>query len=220
MRRAKVGKLFPVQDLGAPHGVIFATHINNMNMEQYSEFLRSKIKIETQDQETITADKINPLCLPHQKAAIEWLVNGGRRACFASFGLGKSIIQLETVRITREIAGGKGLIVIPLGVKQEFARDAVEILGWETPPKFIRRIEDADDENGIYLTNYETIRDGKMDPAEFTVASLDEASILRGFGGSKTFREFMRLFTGDGGPTRNHRTDGKTVAYRSVHVRR
>ena len=180
-------------------------------MEQYSEFLRSKIKIETQDQETITADKINPLCLPHQKAAIEWLVNGGRRACFASFGLGKSIIQLETVRITREIAGGKGLIVIPLGVKQEFARDAVEILGWETPPKFIRRIEDADDENGIYLTNYETIRDGKMDPAEFTVASLDEASILRGFGGSKTFREFMRLFTGDGGPTRNHRTDGKTV---------
>ena len=216
MRRAKVGKLFPVQDLGAPHGVIFATHINNMNMEQYSEFLRSKIKIETQDQETITADKINPLCLPHQKAAIEWLVNGGRRACFASFGLGKSIIQLETVRITREIAGGKGLIVIPLGVKQEFARDAVEILGWETPPKFIRRIEDADDENGIYLTNYETIRDGKMDPAEFTVASLDEASILRGFGGSKTFREFMRLFTGDGGPTRNHRTDGKTVAYRFV----
>jgi DNA modification methylase len=66
------------------------------------------------------------------------------------------------------------------------------------------------------MTNYETIRDGKLDPAEFTVATLDEASVLRGFGGSKTFREFMRLFTGDGGPSRNHRQDGKTVQFRFV----
>jgi DNA modification methylase len=48
------------------------------------------------------------------------------------------------------------------------------------------------------------------------VATLDEASVLRGFGGSKTFREFMRLFTGDGGPSRNHRQDGKTVQFRFV----
>lgn len=187
-----------------------------MEIKKYNEFLKSKIKIEKTDNKIITASEINPLCLPHQKAAIEWLVNGGQRACFASFGLGKSIIQLETVRITRSIEGGKGLIVLPLGVKQEFARDAVEILGWEKAPKFVRRIEECDDPEGIYLTNYETIRDGKMDPAEFSVASLDEASILRGFGGSKTFREFMRLFTGDGGPTKNHRQDGKTVKYRFV----
>jgi hypothetical protein len=32
--------------------------------------------------------------------------------------------------------------------------------------------------------------------AIFSGVSLDEASILRGFGGSKTFREFMRLFEG------------------------
>jgi hypothetical protein len=51
-------------------------------------------------------------------------------------------------------------------------------------------------ETGIYLTNYETVRDGKLDPREFNVASLDEASCLRAFGGSKTFREFMRLFEG------------------------
>jgi DNA modification methylase len=109
-----------------------------------------------------------------------------------------------------------GLIVIPLGVRQEFVRDSIEILKWEHAPKFIRRIEEATDPNGIYMTNYETIRDGKLDPAEFTVATLDEASVLRGFGGSKTFREFMRLFTGDGGPSRNHRQDGKTVQFRFV----
>jgi hypothetical protein len=38
------------------------------------------------------------------------------------------------------------------------------------------------------------VRDGKLDPALFSAASLDEASVLRGFGGTKTFREFMRLF--------------------------
>jgi hypothetical protein len=98
------------------------------------------------------------------------------------------------VRITRERAGGMGLIVIPLGVRQEFVRDAA-MLGITV--KFIRRIEEADDPEGIYLTNYETIRDGKMSPHHFSVASLDEAAVLRGFGGTKTFREFMALFAGD-----------------------
>jgi len=184
--------------------------------ENYAAFLQSKIKIEKEQGHKIHASGINPILKPHQKAIVEWMVKGGRRACFASFGLGKSIIQLESVRITRDIAGGMGLIVIPLGVRQEFVRDSLEILKWEKPPLFIRRIEEATDPNGIYMTNYETIRDGKLDPAEFTVATLDEASVLRGFGGSKTFREFMRLFTGDGGPSRNHRQDGKTVQFRFV----
>lgn len=182
----------------------------------YNKFLQSKIKIEKEQGHEIHASGINPILKPHQKAIVEWMVKGGRRACFANFGLGKSIIQLETIRITREISGGMGLIVIPLGVRQEFVRDSLEILKWEHAPKFIRRIEEAINPDGIYMTNYETIRDGKLDPAEFTVATLDEASVLRGFGGSKTFREFMRLFTGDGGPSRNHRQDGKTVQFRFV----
>ena len=45
--------------------------------------------------------------------------------------------------------------------------------------------------------------------------SLDEASILRGFGGSKTFREFMKLFTGDAGPMGNRRGIAQ-VPYRFV----
>lgn len=40
------------------------------------------------------------------------------------------------------------------------------------------------------------MRDGKLDPRHFDVVSLDEAAILRGFGGTKTFREFMRLYEG------------------------
>ena len=86
---------------------------------------------------------------------------------------------------------------MPLGVRQEFARDAAKI---DMQTKFIRRTEDLDQADylqpTVYLTNYESIRDGKLDPRGFMVVSLDEASILRGFGGTKTFREFMRLYEG------------------------
>lgn len=185
----------------------------------YQEFLKSKVKLAQSYGVTLDDAEISTLLKPHQRAMVKWLVEGGRRACFAAFGLGKSVVQLETVRIMLSKVGGRGLIVCPLGVKQEFVRDAANILGWKGDqlPRFIRRIEEAD-ATGIYLTNYETIREAKLDPAEFTVASLDEASILRGFGGTKTFRECMRLFTGDAGPAAGIRkvTAGGIVPYRFV----
>jgi DNA modification methylase len=183
--------------------------------KDYDSFLRSKVKLAETWGFDVAESQLNPGLKPHARAIVRWLVTGGRRACFAAFGLHKTVIQLETVRLVLERVGGRGLIVIPLGVRQEFRRDAKQILGWSEAPKFIRSIAEAGD-TGIYLTNYETVRDGKLDPAGFTVASLDEASVLRGFGGTKTFREFMRLFTGDGGPTGNHRKDGKSVSYRFV----
>jgi DNA modification methylase len=180
--------------------------------DKYLEFLQRKVPANKVMGFEVDETEINPVLKPHQKAIVKWMVEGGRRACFAAFGLGKSVIQIEAVRLTRKRAGGRGLIVIPLGVRQEFTRDA-HMLG--VTLTFIRRIEEAMDPEGIYLTNYETVRDGKLDPRHFTVASLDEASCLRGFGGTKTFREFMRLFTGDAGPKGERRgQDG--VHYRYV----
>jgi DNA modification methylase len=183
-------------------------------MRTYNDFLKSKIRMAESTGLEIDVSEINPALKPHNKLMVKWAVEGGRRALFASFGLHKTVTQLETLRIILSRTGGRGLIVAPLGVRQEFRNDAVNILGWETAPKFIRTIDEAA-ADGIYLTNYETIRDGKLDPRLFQVASLDEASILRGFGGSKTFREFMRLFTGDAGPLGDRRgTDN--VRYRFV----
>lgn len=181
-------------------------------MIDYVEFLKNKVAKAERFGFDISPDDVHPLLKPHQRASVVWAVQGGRRALFEAFGLGKTIMQLEIVRLTRERAGGMGLIVMPLGVRQEFMRDA-EKLGIQV--KFIRRIEEADDPEGIYLTNYETIRDGKMDPQDFAVASLDEASCLRGFGGTKTFREFMALFAGDR-KTLNERTQSRGVQYRFV----
>jgi hypothetical protein len=182
--------------------------------DKYEAFLKSKVRIAQNQGFEISIDDINPNLKPHNKLMVKWLVNGGRRACFAAFGLHKTVTQLETVRCTLLKTGGRGLIICPLSVRAEFIKDAVNILGWEKPPVFIRRIEDATEE-GIYLANYETVRDGKLDPRLFNCASLDEASILRGLGGTKTFREFMRLFTGDAGPMGN-RKGTEIVPYRFV----
>ncbi|MDS1141759.1 DNA methylase N-4 [Pusillimonas sp. SM2304] len=156
---------------------------------------------------------INPLLKQHQKMIVQWAIAGGRRAIFCAFGLGKTVIQLEVLRICRDHTGGMGLITIPLGVRQEFIRDA-QMLGIKV--KFVRRIEECDDPEGIYLTNYETVRDGKLDPRLFSVASLDEAACLRGFGGTKTFREFMALFAGDDRRDMSQRIRGQEVRYRFV----
>jgi hypothetical protein len=181
---------------------------------KYDEFIKSKIRLSPDSGFIIQDTDINPALKPHNKLMVKWLVQGGRRACFASFGLHKTVTQLETIRCTLLHTGGRGLIIAPLGVRQEFKKDAVNILGWSEGPKFVRSIEECDS-TGIYITNYETVRDGKLDPRLFNTASLDEASVLRGLGGTKTFREFMRLFTGDAGPLGNRRGT-ECVPYRFV----
>lgn len=159
-------------------------------LQQYRQFLRNKAVITPDRGFEVNADDINPLLKPHQKVLVQWAVAGGCRAIFAKFGLGKSMMQLEALRLILLRAGGRGLVTAPLGVRVEFMRDAAKLA---IPLTFIRRIEEAGD-TGLYLTNFETVRDSKIDPARFAACSLDEASVLRGFGGSKTFREFMRLY--------------------------
>lgn len=155
----------------------------------YDTFLRAKVDFRRDYGFTVADDDVHPSLFPHQRAIVRWAIQGGRRAIFASFGLGKSTMQLETLRLTLAQAGGAGLIVCPLGVRQEFARDAAR-LGITT--RFVRTNAEVTDP-GIYITNYESVRDGKLDPALFTAASLDEASVLRSFG-SKTYQTFLQLF--------------------------
>jgi hypothetical protein len=153
----------------------------------YADFLASKAPVARD--EGFEVSDVHPVLKPHQRAIVEWAVAGGRRAIFASFGLGKSLMQLEIMRLVLTKTGGRGLIVCPLGVRQEFIRDAT-MIGIE--PRFVRRTEEVDGP-GLYLTNYESVRDGRLDPNVFDAASLDEAAVLRSFG-SKTYQTFLTLF--------------------------
>ena len=161
-----------------------------MTTTTYAEFLTDKVNFRHDYGHDVNPADLHPILKPHQADIVRWAVKGGRRAIFAKFGLGKSIMQLETLRHTLAGAGGgRALIVCPLGVRIEFAHDAA-MIGLDA--RFVRRTSEVDDD-GIYITNYESVRDGRLDPSLFTAVSLDEASVLRSYG-SKTYQEFLTLF--------------------------
>lgn len=162
---------------------------------EYLEFLKSKIEIASESGFEVDRDRLNKALKPHQQDAVAWALKGGRRALFESFGLGKTVQELEFCHQVVKRKGGKALIVIPLGVKQEFRQDAVNVLGYEKP-KYVRNQQEAvEAEEDILLTNYERVRDGDIEPSYFMAASLDEASVLRSFG-SKTYQTFLDKFKG------------------------
>lgn len=188
-----------------------------MTADPYREFLARKVKVAAEHGFEVAAADVNPLLTRHQPDAVRWACAGGRRALFEAFGLGKSMQQLEIMRLARAHAGGPVLIVLPLGVRQEFAHDAHVLNTGESPivtdeqrralaawhaedpsraqhVRFIRTNAEIDPAfQGVHLTNYESVRDGRLDPNLFTAASLDEASVLRSFG-SKTYQQFLTLF--------------------------
>jgi hypothetical protein len=158
----------------------------------YAAFLERKATVAAVDGFPVDLDEIHPILKPHQRLIVQWAVEGGRRAIFGAFGTGKSIMQLETLRLTLTRSGGAALIVCPLGVQQEFAHDAA-MVGLS-----LHRIRTTAEAialpaGALAITNYEPVRDGKLDPNVFTAVSLDEAAILRSFG-SKTYQTFLTLF--------------------------
>lgn len=164
-------------------------------MNSYNDFLKSKVIVAPESGFDAEPSEVNPALKPHQRDAVIWGCKGGRRALFESFGLGKTAQELEWCRLVVKHTGGRALIVLPLGVRQEFTRDAVELLGMEAP-QYVRTMEEAAAATtDVLLTNYERVRDGDIDPTAFTACALDEASVLRSFG-SKTYQTFLDKFRG------------------------
>lgn len=162
----------------------------------YQTFLESKIEVAPVSGFDISTDLINPALKPHQRDAVVWALHGGRRALFESFGLGKTVQELEFCHQCIGRFGGRALIVLPLGVRQEFTHDAVELLGYDAPRYVTCMAEVAEQPEGVILmTNYERVRDGDIDPTTFACCVLDEAAVLRSFG-SDTYQTFLPKFKG------------------------
>ncbi|RFC66472.1 DNA methylase N-4 [Fulvimarina endophytica] len=163
----------------------------------YRQFLDAKAKIAERVGFEVDFSEINPALKPHTRAIVKWGVAGGRRAFCMSFGLHKTSTQLEVMRLLGTRVSGKRLIVLPLGVRREFFNEAAERFtgDFAVRLKFVRGAEDLEGDDTIYLTNYETIREGRLDPSLFLAVSLDEASVLRSYG-SKTYQTFLPLFEG------------------------
>lgn len=160
--------------------------------DAYRAFLEAKVVMAKPLGFEIAEAGLSPWLKPHARKAVQWMLAGGRRAVFASFGLAKTSMQLEACwRALNHLwgegrANARGLIVMPLGVKSEFFRDAGPTC-LNIPVRFVQSTFECF-APGLYLTNYESFRDGKIDLSGFEVVSLDEAACLRGMGGTKTFR--------------------------------
>ena len=143
----------------------------------YEQFLQKKVIIS--ENFGFDAVELSPKLHLHQPDIVRWCIKGGRRAVFASFGLGKSMMQLEIARQCIIKENRPFLIVCPLGVVQEFKRDNAKLeTGYD-----VEYITDSNEienyENKIYITNYERVRKGDIVPSKFSGVSFDEASILR-----------------------------------------
>lgn len=160
----------------------------------YNDFLRGK-RIEAASQGLKDFPPLNDNLYPHQKAICQKAIEMGRYAIFAKFGLGKTVMQLQLCQTYVEVEGGCSLIVAPLGVRQEFKRDAKNIFGIDI--QYVKDDRDFQEKRSQghrhFITNYERVREGKLNPENFLVTSLDEASVLRSFG-SKTYQEFLPKF--------------------------
>ena len=96
-----------------------------MPTKSYREFLESKsvIAVERGYDGPVT---LNPNLKPHARDIAAWMIRGGARACFASFGLHKTSIQLQVCESLLDVFPGEcALIVCPLGVRREFRKEAV-----------------------------------------------------------------------------------------------
>lgn len=161
-----------------------------INTSEYTAFLEGKVKIAGTYGFGVDKDTMHTWLYPHDKDAVAWALQGGRRALFESFGMHKTTQQLIIANEVIKHTGKPFLIGLPLGVRQEFMNDWQTLIEkkHESFDQYLfyvrdmREVAEIDSGYGpvIYMTNYERIRENNFDPSFFGGVSLDEASILRG----------------------------------------
>lgn len=123
-----------------------------------------------------------------QKDITAWALKKGRCAILTGCGTGKSIMLLEWANQVYKREKKNVLIVSPLSVVNQTAREAKKF-SVETPVHVCRT--QADVKDGINITNYEMAEHFNAD--SFVAVVLDESSIIKSFT-SKTTVEFIRKF--------------------------
>lgn len=129
-------------------------------MKEYIEFLKDKMAISRQTGFEVNPDELTLSLYPHVKDTVRWAISGGCRAIFSSFGMQKTVTQLEILRVVLKHKGGKGLIVCPKRVVVEFLTQAEQHLHMKVT--YVRAMADVMIcPTDIMVTNYERVRDGE-----------------------------------------------------------
>lgn len=153
----------------------------------YSRFLASKA-ITAKDRGLDRVPALADHLFPFQRSSVEFALRAGCAGLFLDTGLGKTECQLEWCQKAIEATNSRALILTPLAVAGQTKRRADK---WGYEARIIRDQSEAGP--GINICNYDRL--DKLDPSEFGVVSLDEASILKSFTG-KTTRALIGAFKG------------------------
>lgn len=121
-------------------------------------------------------DDLPEVMFDFQRHLVRWALKRGRAAIFADCGLGKTLMQLVWAQKVVERTNGRVLILTPLAVAQQTAREA-EKFGIEAT-----RSEAGELDSRIIVCNYDRLHN--FDPADFTGFVCDESSILKGVTGA------------------------------------
>jgi hypothetical protein len=155
--------------------------------DEYERFLASKRVAATAVGFTVSESDLSSALFDWQRAIVRWALQRGRAALFCETGTGKTRMQLEWARQVCARTGGDVLILAPLVVTFQTAREARDKLGIEIT---VARTQ-AEARPGITVTNYEML--AHFDPARYVGVVLDESSILKSFMGA-TKRQLIEAF--------------------------
>lgn len=158
-----------------------------MSLKSYRDFIASK-RIAFLGDGLHHVPELNSKMFPHQIHSTEFALHKGRAALFLDTGLGKSICALDWGRIIVEHTNKPVLMLAPLAVAQQHAREA-EKFGIDAV--VVRSGEEIGSKR-IYVTNYDRL--DKFDVGRFGGIILDESSCLKNFTG-KTTRTLIEAFS-------------------------
>jgi len=147
------------------------------DVNDYNAFLAAKRITSPPVGFDVALDTINSLLFPFQRDIVRWALRRGRAAIFADCGLGKTPMQLEWAHHVSEHTDRPVLILAPLAVSQQTAREGAKFGIGVT----VCASQDGV-RSGINITNYEKLH--HFDPSVLSGIVLDESSILKAYDGS------------------------------------
>lgn len=153
----------------------------------YDSFLATKL-VHATPTGLPSVPELSPDLFPFQRDLVTWALRRGRGAIFADTGLGKTRMQIEWARRVNEATGHRVLILAPLAVASQTAREG-EKIGVRVVVS--REKFDAVDAP-ITITNYDRIH--RYDAADYGAVVLDESSIIKHHS-AKTFQLLTEMFS-------------------------
>jgi superfamily II DNA or RNA helicase len=139
----------------------------------YEDFISSKsLAVPPTGMEKVP--RISSKLFPFQRDLVKLSLRRGRSAIFADTGLGKGWMALEWLRHVAKHTDRPVLLLAPLAVSHQFAREADK---FGVPARVVARQSDVGP--GINITNYHKL--DHFDADTFGGVALDESSILKSY---------------------------------------